>query len=312
MIDIHRKRNHGFTLIELLIVMGMLGVVMTAVYSLYYAQSKSAAAQDELVEVQQNLRIAMDEISRDIRMSGFLLPLDTTCTAKAISLSPIRVIGNNTGLNAGLGSTDSMTLNSASASGKYARIDQDIVSGNSTVFVVDAPESVDKFTTNDMVRVLRVDMREPSAGIFPITALNRAAGTGTITVTTNPGVIYKRLDFIVATATNPRPDTIQYCVASSTAAGLCPAVAAGCPAGQRCLMKVVNGTSNLLSTNITNLQFRYLLKDNSETDSPDLRQVRAVRVTITGSTVATGVTGVAKQRQMTSIVKMRNEAQVCM
>ena len=66
------KSRGGFSLIELLIVMAMLGVVMTAVYSLYYVQFRSALVQDEAVEVQQNLRISMDQMTRDIRMAGFL------------------------------------------------------------------------------------------------------------------------------------------------------------------------------------------------------------------------------------------------
>jgi len=306
------KRIHGFTLIELLIVMGMLGVVMTAVYSLYAVQSRTAIAQDELVEVQQNLRIAMDEISRDIKMSGFLLPVDPACSTVAVPqpLTPVRL--NSVFNNAGLVASDAMTLNIASAAGQYARINQKITSGASTVFVVDSAESVDRFVNVNFVRIVRVQtLVEPSPGLMAVTGTNRAALT--ITVTTNPGVTYMQSDVIIGTSSGVRPDTIQYCVASSTQAGVCPAPIASCPANQNCIVKVVNGTANLLATNIKDLQFAYLLKDNTEVNSPpDLRQVRAIRVTISGETVATNTaTREVRKRQMMSVVKMRNETQEC-
>src|SRR5574341_1873842 len=74
-ITIHKNRS-GFTLIEVLIVAAMLGIVMGAIYSLYVTHQRTAYTQEEEVDVQQNLRIAMDSISRDIRMSGFLIPKD--------------------------------------------------------------------------------------------------------------------------------------------------------------------------------------------------------------------------------------------
>jgi len=67
------SNEKGFTLIELLMVAVMLGLVMMAVYSIFTTSKRSANTQDDVVEVQQNLRIAMDNITRDIRNAGFMI-----------------------------------------------------------------------------------------------------------------------------------------------------------------------------------------------------------------------------------------------
>ena len=114
----HILDTRGFSLIELLIVMGMLTLVLVAVYSLYDTHSKSAYVQEEVVDVQQNLRIAMDSISRDIKMSGILIPL--TDNAGTADNREDSAVGHTTktGADAGFGATSTITLNAASASGQ--------------------------------------------------------------------------------------------------------------------------------------------------------------------------------------------------
>jgi prepilin-type N-terminal cleavage/methylation domain-containing protein len=73
MINMHLPRNKaGFTLIELLVVLFMIGLVMGSIYSLYRTSQRAATVETDVVEVQQNLRIAMDSIVRDIHHAGFL------------------------------------------------------------------------------------------------------------------------------------------------------------------------------------------------------------------------------------------------
>ncbi len=64
------KSEKGFTLIELIVAMAVAGIVMADVYSAYYSQQKSFVVQDELAEMQQNLRAAMFFMAREIRMAG--------------------------------------------------------------------------------------------------------------------------------------------------------------------------------------------------------------------------------------------------
>ncbi|KJS30660.1 MAG: hypothetical protein VR64_15780 [Desulfatitalea sp. BRH_c12] len=60
----------GFTLIELLIAMLLGAIVMAAVYATYLTQQKSYFAQNQVVEMQQNIRAAMLMLSRDVREAG--------------------------------------------------------------------------------------------------------------------------------------------------------------------------------------------------------------------------------------------------
>lgn len=63
--------SHGFTLVEVLIAMLMGGVVMAAVMSSFQIQHRTYLAQDQVVEMQQNARLAMDMLVRDIRTVGY-------------------------------------------------------------------------------------------------------------------------------------------------------------------------------------------------------------------------------------------------
>jgi prepilin-type N-terminal cleavage/methylation domain-containing protein len=61
----------GITLIELLIVLVMSSVLIGGIYRLFVAQSKAYAVQEQVVEVQQGIRAAMELMLRDLRTTGF-------------------------------------------------------------------------------------------------------------------------------------------------------------------------------------------------------------------------------------------------
>jgi type IV pilus assembly protein PilW len=65
-----KEWEQGFTLVELLVVILMMGVVMAGIYAVYTSQQKSFVVQEDVAEMQQNLRAAMFFLVRDIRLSG--------------------------------------------------------------------------------------------------------------------------------------------------------------------------------------------------------------------------------------------------
>src|SRR3990172_11494145 len=71
----------GFTLVELLIAVFIGSVVVILIYNFFDYQQKSYTLQDQLVEVQQNLRIGMDALTRDLRMTGYGVPTATSPSA---------------------------------------------------------------------------------------------------------------------------------------------------------------------------------------------------------------------------------------
>ena len=64
------KSSKGFTLIELMVAMAITSVFMAAVFAACITQLRSHITQQQIVEMQQNLRAAMQLIQRDIRMAG--------------------------------------------------------------------------------------------------------------------------------------------------------------------------------------------------------------------------------------------------
>lgn len=63
--------EQGFTLVELMIAMAVGGIVMAAVMTSFLSQHNTYLAQDQVVEMQQNSRVAMDMLVRDIRSAGY-------------------------------------------------------------------------------------------------------------------------------------------------------------------------------------------------------------------------------------------------
>jgi prepilin-type N-terminal cleavage/methylation domain-containing protein len=65
-----RFNAKGITLIELLIALVIFGMVVAGIYRLFIAQSKAYTVQDQIVDVQQNIRSAMEILLKDLRMAG--------------------------------------------------------------------------------------------------------------------------------------------------------------------------------------------------------------------------------------------------
>lgn len=62
--------NKGFTLIEILVSLAILGIVLAGIYSVYTMQHKSYIVQEQVAEMQQSERAALQMITRDIRLAG--------------------------------------------------------------------------------------------------------------------------------------------------------------------------------------------------------------------------------------------------
>lgn len=332
-ITIHKNRS-GFTLIEVLIVAAMLGIVMGAIYSLYVTHQRTAYTQEEVVDVQQNLRIAMDSISRDIRMSGFLIPKDANPRAPNPppappgndQTMPVGNYGSSSGIVQPLPAPDDIAsdiiiLNMASPSAGIGRIDQAdtgvIVTAGTEIFFTVA-ENAYFFSVEDprqVVRIIRpIDRSQPINTTFTVEGVGTVAAScgGVVppclklrsTGGTGSTVGFRRGDMVVRTGTTASetyPGRVEYSLVTG----------GGCTSGQYCIQRSVNGTAAIIANNIAGLQFRYQTDSVAvpETDAPtDLRRIRAVRVTIIGQTYSTkALSGnQAMVRTLTSVVGLRN------
>jgi prepilin-type N-terminal cleavage/methylation domain-containing protein len=65
------KKSKGVTLIELLIALLISGIIIAGIYRTFIQQQKSYATQDQVADMQQNVRVAINRMMREIRMAGF-------------------------------------------------------------------------------------------------------------------------------------------------------------------------------------------------------------------------------------------------
>jgi prepilin-type N-terminal cleavage/methylation domain-containing protein len=64
-------KQRGVTLVELLVVLVISSIVIGGIYRVFVSQSKAYTVQDQVVELQQGIRGAMEIMVRDLRMAGY-------------------------------------------------------------------------------------------------------------------------------------------------------------------------------------------------------------------------------------------------
>jgi prepilin-type N-terminal cleavage/methylation domain-containing protein len=312
---IHRK-SRGFTLIEIIIVLGILSIVMGAAFSLYLVHMKTAYTQDEVVEVQQNLRIAMDSLTRDLQIAGAFVPL---------SVTPIAQNGFSS-------YSTSLSINTGSPEGRFVRINKSApqIPGplSNYTTTVESPMSAAGFNVNDRVRIIRpYDNSTPfsnySALVITASAVNplgvglQIQSSATAIpfpsgVAVNPGDVIAKINTPAVNsypAHNAAPyNTIVYSIVTGAANN--------CPAGS-CLARQVNPASpiptanEIVASNLSHLSLSYLFDNNlvPETQNPSGSEstLKAVRITLTGVTTRkTDSNWHSRTRQMSTLVKLRN------
>ena len=70
----------GITLIELMVALVICGIVIGALYRLFITQTRAYTVQDQVAEIQQSIRSAMEILVRDLRMTG--------CETAAVPIVP--------------------------------------------------------------------------------------------------------------------------------------------------------------------------------------------------------------------------------
>jgi len=322
------RNTRGFTLVEILVVLAVFGIIMGAVYSLYITNQRAAYTSDETVEVQQNLRIAMDTITKDLRMAGMLVD-PVAAPPIIVNLGDIdtgpKDLGQTLGQNPQPLGSDAVTINMASASGVYAKITADMPGGSSSFSIANMSNvanvsnaqlyqasDIASFAAGDVVRIIKPFDNAPvdAGATFNVQAAD--PNTNTITLATSV-VEDVRAGYVVArVGLTPNPNTVRYAVVSNGATATATADP-NCPVNQMCLTRLVNGgplaNRQIVAQNIADFQLRYVLDDESIVDRPtDGTQVKSVIVTIWGETQTTRLLSgnVPKIRQLSSVVKLRN------
>lgn len=69
--SIKLRDPNGFTLVELMVSMGIGMVILAAVTTTFMSQTRIYNAQEQINEMQQNARGALDILSRELKMAGY-------------------------------------------------------------------------------------------------------------------------------------------------------------------------------------------------------------------------------------------------
>lgn len=264
------RNQRGFSLVELLVVTVIMGLVVASIYALYSGTQKTAITSEEVVEVQQNLRFALDQMSSDIRLAGFLVPSGTTpfaATPPAINV------------------TDDLVINTSMTSRRYARIES--FSEADLTMTVASSEMVDLFDVDDTFFIIRPHTyQELSSGkIASKNRLNRTLVLKALLPLT--GIEYFPGDVIVPASTV----AVSYRLIADPNGG----------DNVFLLVREVDGADAVVAGKISEVVFDYI---------PNEDDVVAVRVRIEGQTDATmtgqqNFSGI-KTRALESVVRLRN------
>ena len=69
--DIKLKEVKGLTLIELIIALLISGILIAALYRTFIGQQKTYTVQEQVADMQQNVRVSIHRMMSEIRMAGF-------------------------------------------------------------------------------------------------------------------------------------------------------------------------------------------------------------------------------------------------
>ena len=65
------RKKKGLTLIELLIALVLSSILIAALYRVFISQQRIYTVQDQVADIQQNVRIAIGQMTKEIRMAGY-------------------------------------------------------------------------------------------------------------------------------------------------------------------------------------------------------------------------------------------------
>ena len=281
------KEYRGLTLIELLVALAISAILTAALYRTFIGQHRTYTAQEQVVDMQQNARVAINRMMREIRMAGFgslwnvfppeHLPFVTLGGLFQDVMNP-RDNVNNVGQN-----DDQLTI--IGAFEQVSTLSQS-TDGSDTIQLARGADQFNLLTRRYLcIGGLETHIVRWISGntitLDSALLFNHAAGTPVFKVK----AIRYRL----------RPDNRNPKMPVLTREDLTD-----------------GGGSQVVAESIENLQFRYVMEDGSESDSPaDPSRIRMVKITVTARTSIAdpefkGGEGGFRRRTISSNILVRN------
>jgi len=253
------KRCRGLTLIELLVAMAISAILIAALYRTFIGQHRIYTVQEQVVDMQQNARVAINRMMREIRMAGFgnvsnLLPLPAFTTFNEFQVLTLNnIITPSDNKNNVTQSDDQITI--IGAFEKISTLKTESVGGTNIIQLAGRGSEFDteyrKYICIGGLEAHTVtNVVDNTITLSDNIANKYSAGTPVYKV---KAITYRlRWD-------NKNPNMPVLTREDNTDGG---------------------GTQ-VVAENIENLQFRYILEDGSESDFPgDPSKIRMVKVTV--------------------------------
>lgn len=244
------KKENGLTLIELMVALIISGILIAGLYRTLIGQQKTYTIQEQVVDMQQNVRVAINRMMAEIRMAGFgnvsmVLPVTF----------PTGTFNNVLNLNTP--AAGSLTFVSAVGGTSTLTVEGSIGQNQIVVSTLTDDKGNPLFDTGDR-KYISIGGLESHV----ITSINN--GTKTITLN-SPLTFYHTIGTPLFTVM-----ALTYQVALLN--------------GTPTLLRNENmgGGAQPLSDNIENLQFTYLDADGNVTATP--ADIRVITVSLTART----------------------------
>ena len=87
-------RKTGFSLIELLAGILISGVILAGLYSVFFSQHQAFSAQEQIAEMNQNIRGVVDLMTREIRLAGYKTSTSTFNGIATATSDSIRILAD--------------------------------------------------------------------------------------------------------------------------------------------------------------------------------------------------------------------------
>ena len=169
--------DRGFTLIELMISLGIFAVVSMAAFSVLSASQRIATMNDQTVQIQRNVRLAMDLIARDFRMAAFGNPAAGTAGCN----QQLTATDNAIGADAGPDAIQMVTVDQ-----QVGTLAAAYVKGNTTITVNDLPAGT--LAANDVISLEGIVLASTSLPAGNILTLSSITSSGSTMLPIGTGV----------------------------------------------------------------------------------------------------------------------------
>ncbi len=113
------NKNKGITLIELVVALAISGLLVAGLYRTFIGQQKTYVVQEQVVDMQQNVRAAINRMMTELRMSGFgnvsmVLPVTYTTGTFNNILNPNMPTAGSLTIISSVGGTATLTASGSS------------------------------------------------------------------------------------------------------------------------------------------------------------------------------------------------------